>query len=563
MVNIRCLVVVWLTCVSVAHAQLLYNWTRTTQRLQVRWVNTTLPVTYTNNNFSGSTLNNAIVLDTSPRRYSAQMGLAVSHHIVTGAITLNDSTDVMTLGGGINFYVGHYNYSSTRWRRSAAFPTNQDFMVISDAVLMKASPADRFASFIELEFVNDVDDSNLNSSVFRLVGNSRFGTRGVNFTATPGAVLYDNRIRLLFAAGLNVSTLASGSINITNPSGIIDYRDVEFNMARTILVRDLASPAILSVVAYQDTTQVVVDFGERVYIRNTNVSAYSFTGPFSWAIASMTVSVSTVTMNLTTNVEHSVAVNGMRFTAPTGAITDASMNSVAIQNFSVTLGTSNTTLFPPVLNTITYNHTTGGINASYTIIDVPASVRLVFVSSPDLSPGLVAGISPSLRTIAFTRWVASPLSLIGAFSGLQAIPVADYDVYVEYTDSFGSIGRSATPRAMSMLAPVPTNCIWSNYSEFTACSVTCGSGTKTRTRTILVPATNGGTGCVGSSVEIGICAFPPCAQDCIVSNFSDPSPCAGTCGIGVTQKSRTVLVPRSGTGLPCPTLYVADRKSVV
>ena len=54
------------------------------------------------------------------------------------------------------------------------------------------------------------------------------------------------------------------------------------------------------------------------------------------------------------------------------------------------------------------------------------------------------------------------------------------------------------------------NCEWSQWSQFATCSVTCGGGTEERSRTISVPAQNGGTECAGNDTESQECNTDAC-----------------------------------------------------
>ena len=54
-------------------------------------------------------------------------------------------------------------------------------------------------------------------------------------------------------------------------------------------------------------------------------------------------------------------------------------------------------------------------------------------------------------------------------------------------------------------------CVHSDWTEWTKCSVSCGGGTKTRTRTIDKPALNHGT-CVGELLEERPCEDKPCRK---------------------------------------------------
>jgi len=52
---------------------------------------------------------------------------------------------------------------------------------------------------------------------------------------------------------------------------------------------------------------------------------------------------------------------------------------------------------------------------------------------------------------------------------------------------------------------------WSGWDNWGTCDVTCGSGTKSRTRSCDDPApTNGGDMCIGESSETSQCDLIPC-----------------------------------------------------
>ena len=45
------------------------------------------------------------------------------------------------------------------------------------------------------------------------------------------------------------------------------------------------------------------------------------------------------------------------------------------------------------------------------------------------------------------------------------------------------------------------NCVWTDWSTWSTCSVTCGTGTRVRGRVISVHEENGGVACTGDSIE--------------------------------------------------------------
>ena len=98
----------------------------------------------------------------------------------------------------------------------------------------------------------------------------------------------------------------------------------------------------------------------------------------------------------------------------------------------------------------------------------------------------------------------------------------------------------------------PTDCEVSEWSQWSACDKPCGEGKQQRTRTILVPASNGGS--CPPLIEVKSCNTQSCAADCEVSNWSDWSSCSKTWGGGRQMRKRTVNKPASYGGKDCPTL---------
>lgn len=117
------------------------------------------------------------------------------------------------------------------------------------------------------------------------------------------------------------------------------------------------------------------------------------------------------------------------------------------------------------------------------------------------------------------------------------------------------------------------DCVVSRWSQWSACSVSCGRGFKTKTRAIKVHARNGGKPCPKKMLRKKKCKrscdlesvtddnptwgdASPLQKvepfDCILSEWSSWSPCSLTCGMhGVRQRTRSVVVTSSGGGLPC------------
>jgi hypothetical protein len=97
--------------------------------------------------------------------------------------------------------------------------------------------------------------------------------------------------------------------------------------------------------------------------------------------------------------------------------------------------------------------------------------------------------------------------------------LGDIDVSGQLKGDDVSIGSQVdidvkTPSFQSVAHPtesaVPVDCLWSEYTDWSLCSVSCGDGTRQRKRHIATPAKGGGNPCVGEKVETESCNTGPC-----------------------------------------------------
>jgi len=103
----------------------------------------------------------------------------------------------------------------------------------------------------------------------------------------------------------------------------------------------------------------------------------------------------------------------------------------------------------------------------------------------------------------------------------------------------------------------PVDCrvgVWSGWSE---CSALCGGGIKERMRKVLQKAEHGGQPC-GSVTDAQECNAQACNQDCKLSKWTEWSACSATCGSGTQQRTRKVRELAVGTG-SCPGPHSHDR----
>ncbi|KAL4217140.1 hypothetical protein ACF0H5_023594 [Mactra antiquata] len=88
----------------------------------------------------------------------------------------------------------------------------------------------------------------------------------------------------------------------------------------------------------------------------------------------------------------------------------------------------------------------------------------------------------------------------------------------------------------------PTN-IWSDWSAYTSCSVSCGTGQMSRSRTC-----SSGNNCVGTSTEQTTCSQPLCGTDGQWGPWSSFGECSATCAIGVHFRTRACDSPAPANG---------------
>ena len=65
----------------------------------------------------------------------------------------------------------------------------------------------------------------------------------------------------------------------------------------------------------------------------------------------------------------------------------------------------------------------------------------------------------------------------------------------------------------------PCDCVWGEWEEWTACTKTCGGGTRNRERKVAEPAINGGK-CEGSTIDNEECNIGCCREFVYISNES-------------------------------------------
>lgn len=99
----------------------------------------------------------------------------------------------------------------------------------------------------------------------------------------------------------------------------------------------------------------------------------------------------------------------------------------------------------------------------------------------------------------------------------------------------------------------PVDCVVSGWSAFGSCNKSCGTGAHFRSRNVMRASSNGGKACPGLS-ESKACNVNPCPIDCEMTEFSLWSACSKTCGKGIQVRTRKIRVPNGNGGKDCPAM---------
>jgi hypothetical protein len=104
-------------------------------------------------------------------------------------------------------------------------------------------------------------------------------------------------------------------------------------------------------------------------------------------------------------------------------------------------------------------------------------------------------------------------------------------------------GNSGNFKVCCSMAPPPkVDCVVSAWCAWSMCNST--TGTQTRTRTVINPASNGGLACP-SLVDT-----QSCPVDCVVTPWSPWGPCTA----GTQTRTRNIVTDQMNGGLACPSL---------
>lgn len=156
----------------------------------------------------------------------------------------------------------------------------------------------------------------------------------------------------------------------------------------------------------------------------------------------------------------------------------------------------------------------------------------------------------------WTDWSGCPVTCGGGVS--DKLARARYRTIKQFPLGKGEAceGKTKELRPCNLEScPEILDCLWGQWSSYSACSLTCGGGEKSRSRMVEQIAAHGGKPCNKSvSMMVSKCHEQPCpteARDCEFSPWADWGECSTRCGGGEQNRVRSVLVEETAGGMAC------------
>lgn len=162
----------------------------------------------------------------------------------------------------------------------------------------------------------------------------------------------------------------------------------------------------------------------------------------------------------------------------------------------------------------------------------------------------------------WSAWSACPVSCGKGFSQ-RLRTIVQYPTGIGKSCTVDPQGKRQRHACNDIACPVKQDCRWDDWSAYSACSVTCGSGQMSRARNVRQIGKNGGQLCdKKESMQVAACNTQPCpsnARDCLFSTWGEWHTCSVSCGIGTQLRTRMLMVDSTEGGLPCNGLLQSFR----
>jgi len=157
----------------------------------------------------------------------------------------------------------------------------------------------------------------------------------------------------------------------------------------------------------------------------------------------------------------------------------------------------------------------------------------------------------------WTQWSACPVTCGGGGTD-QDTNLVRYRTVTQFPQGGGrSCNGGVVQEQPCALSPCPEkiDCAWGDWSEYSACTATCGGGETSRSRQIERLPQHGGRTCDRNfTMVVEMCNTEACPQrmrNCEFSLWNDWQDCSVPCGGGQQHRSRIILVEATEGGRPC------------
>ncbi|KAF7663205.1 hypothetical protein LDENG_00216530, partial [Lucifuga dentata] len=155
----------------------------------------------------------------------------------------------------------------------------------------------------------------------------------------------------------------------------------------------------------------------------------------------------------------------------------------------------------------------------------------------DFQPCMGPGCSmEETSTCMMSEWISWSACSVSCGMGMRS-----RERYVKQYPEDGSLCQLHTEENEKCIVNdecSPSSCVVTEWGEWDPCSVTCGLGMRRRERMVKMPPIDGSM-CTAEVAEVEKCMMPECHTiPCMLSPWSDWSECSVTCGRGMRTRQR-------------------------